>query len=104
MAAMNQVFNEIAPADALFTTEMADSIVTAFAGRVGDGTQYASAIEYIDAFVRYITVLDTGLGSPLDDSVAYVMEKYGEGITGSDNGNIAAFVATRLESLEAFGG
>jgi len=104
MAAMNQVFNVIAPAGELFSTEMADSIVTAFAGRVGDGTQYASAIEYIDAFVSYIAVLETDLGSPLDDSVAFLMDKYGEGVIGSDNGNIAAFVATRLETLEALGG
>ncbi|MBW7991543.1 MAG: hypothetical protein FVQ84_16240, partial [Planctomycetes bacterium] len=59
MAAMNQVFNELAPAGAPFTPEVAASIVTAFAGRVNDGTQYATAIEYIDAFVRYIAVLDS---------------------------------------------
>jgi hypothetical protein len=27
------------------------------------------------------------------------MDKYGAGIVGSDNGNIAAFVATRLETI-----
>jgi hypothetical protein len=30
------------------------------------------------------------------------MEKYGSGVTGSDNANMAAFVATRLESGETF--
>jgi len=104
MAAMNQVFNELAPAGAPFTPEVAASIVTAFAGHINDGTQYATAIDYIDAFVRYIAVLDTEMGSPVgDDSIAFVMGKYGTGITASANSNIAAFVATRLESGETFG-
>jgi len=105
MAALNQVFNTVAPAGAPFTPEMATSIATAFAGRVNDGTQYATAIEYIDAFVRYLAVLDTEMGSPVadGDSIAFLMGKYGTGITESDNSNIAAFVATRLESGETFG-
>ncbi len=98
MAAMVQVFNTLAPADAPFTPEMATSIAMAFGG-VAEGTQYASVMEYIDAFVQYATVLDIELGSPTGDSVAFVMEKYGAGITGSDNGNIAAFVATRLAAI-----
>jgi filamentous hemagglutinin family protein len=102
MAAMNQVFNELAPADSPFTPEMAASIVTAFAGRVNDGTQYATAIEYIDAFVQYIAVLNTEMGAPVGDSIAFVMQKYGTGLTESENNNIAAFVATRLESGETF--
>ena len=104
MAAMVQAFNALAPADAPFTPEMATSIVTAFAGHVDDGTYYATAIEYIDAFVQYIAVLDTEMGSPVGegDSVAFVMEKHGAGITESDNANIGAFVATRLEGSETF--
>ncbi len=73
---------------------MATSIATAFEG-AAEGTQYASAMEYIDAFVQYIAVLDTELGAPVGDSVAFVMDKYGAGVTGSDNANIGAFVATR---------
>jgi hypothetical protein len=105
MVALNQVFNTVAPAGAPFTPEMATSIATAFAGRVNDGTQYATAIEYIDAFVRYLAVLDTEMGSPVadGDSIAFVMGKYGTGITESENSNIAAFVATRLESSATFG-
>jgi len=103
MAAMNQVFNELAPADAPFTPEMAASIVTAFAGHVNDGTQYATAIEYIDAFVQYIAIVNNEMGSPVSDPVAYVMNKYGTGLTESENNNIAAFVATRLEGGETFG-
>ena len=98
MAAMVQTFNALAPADAPFTPEMATSIAMAFEG-AAEGTQYASAMEYVDAFVQYVAVLDIELGSPVDDSVAFVMEKYGAGITESDNANMAAFVATRLEAI-----
>lgn len=58
-----------------------------------------SVMEYIDAFVRYISVLDTELGSPVGNSVEFVMEKHGAGIMGSDNPNIGAFVAACMEGL-----
>ena len=102
MAAMLSVFNELAPSDAPFTPEMGTSIVTAFAG-AAEGSQYASVAEYVDAFVQYVAVVDVDLGAPIDDSLAFVMDKYGTGITGSDNTNIAAFVAARLESGATFG-
>ncbi|GAJ08890.1 unnamed protein product, partial [marine sediment metagenome] len=77
MVAMNQVFSTVAPAAVPFTPEMQALIATAFAGRVNDGTQYATAIEYMDAFVRYIAVLGTEMGSPVadGDSIAFVMGK-----------------------------
>ncbi|MCP4263517.1 MAG: filamentous hemagglutinin N-terminal domain-containing protein [Planctomycetes bacterium] len=103
MAAMNEVFNTLAPANAPLTPEVMASIVTSFAGHVNDGTQYATAIEYIDAFVQYIAVLNSDIGSPVGDSVAYAIEKYGKDITDSENNNMAAFVATRLEGGEMFG-
>ncbi|MHC4396243.1 MAG: hypothetical protein ACYS1A_11375 [Planctomycetota bacterium] len=103
MAAMNQAFNELAPAGAPFTPAMATSIVTTFADHVGDGTYYASAIEYIDAFVQYVAVLDAEMGSLVgDDSIAFVMSKYGTAMTESENSNMAAFVAARLAGLETF--
>jgi hypothetical protein len=98
MAAMIQVFNAIAPADVPFTPEMAASIAAAFKD-AEEGSQYSSAMEYIDAFVRYVSILDTKLGSPAGDSVAFVMDKYGTGITGSDNANIGAFLTMHLQDL-----
>ncbi|MHC4631516.1 MAG: hypothetical protein ACYS9C_09615 [Planctomycetota bacterium] len=100
MAAMNAVFNELAPSNAPFTPEMGASIVTAFAG-AAEGSQYASVAEYIDAFVQYFATVEI-LGSPVEDSLAFVMEKYGTDITESENSNLAAFVATRLEAGETF--
>ena len=98
MAAMVQLFNALAPADAPFTPEMAASIATAFADNFNnpDMPQYATAMDYIDAFVQYVSILDTELGAPVGDSVAFVMGKYGAPITGSDNPNIGAYVAGRL--------
>ena len=103
MAAMNQVFTELINTltlSAPFTPEMADSVAAAFNGRVNDGTQYATAIEYIDAFVQYIAILNTEMGSPIADSVAYVLEKYGSDVSG--NPIMADFLASRLESGETF--
>ena len=101
MDAMVQVFNVEAPADAPFTPEMETSILTAFAGRINDidMPQYATAMEYIDAFVGYVVVLDTELGSPVGDSTVFVMEKHGTAVTESDNPNIAAYIAALLEAL-----
>lgn len=98
MAAMVQTFNALAPADTPFSPEMATSIAMAFEG-AAEGSQYASAMEYIDAFVQYVAVLDTELGAPVGDSLVFVMDKYGAGITGSDNANLAEYVAARLAAL-----
>jgi len=100
MAAMIQMFNEQASPDAPFTPEMETSIAMAFKD-VSEGSQYASAMEYVDAFVQYVATLDE-LGSPVGDSLAFVMNKYGEGV--SENGNIAEFVVSRIASLETYGG
>ena len=98
MAAVVQMFNTLAPADAPFTPATAASIAMVFEG-AAEGSQYASAMEYIDAFAQYVAVLDIELGSPVGDSVAFVMEKHGAGVMGNDNANIAAFIATRLEAI-----
>ncbi len=106
MTALAGVFNNIAPVDAPFTPEMEVAIAAAFAERIGDieSPRYAEAMEYIDAFVGYVTVLDEQLNSPVDDSVAFVMEKYGAPIMENENANIAAFLTVRLEALETLGG
>ena len=101
MAALAQAFNTLAPADAPYTPEVAASVAMALA-TAEEGSQFASAAEYIDALVQYVAVLDTDLGSPVGDSVAFVMEKHGAGLTASDNVNMVAFVTARIESLATF--
>ncbi|MFH1371846.1 MAG: filamentous hemagglutinin N-terminal domain-containing protein [Planctomycetota bacterium] len=98
MAAMVQAFNAMAPANAPMTPETEASIAMAFEN-APEGSQYALAKEYIDAFVQYASVLDNQLGSPVGDSLAFVMGKYGAGITESNNNNVAAYVVTRLQGI-----
>ncbi len=97
MAAMNQIFNTLAPIDAPFTPEVQASVATAFANLSNDDQQYALASEYVNAFVDYVAVLSEDLQAPVGDPVAYVLEKHGEAITGSENPNMAAFVMAQLQ-------
>jgi hypothetical protein len=99
MAAMVRVFNELAPADTPFTPEMAASIITSLWTASKD-THYATVAEYIDAFIQYINVLDTELGSPVADSLAFVIDKYGTDIMTNENTNITAFVTVYFKNLE----
>ncbi len=101
MAALAQVFNTLAPADAPFTPEVSANVATAFAGIADDDPmreQYALAEEFINAFVSYVSVLNRDLQVPVGDPAALVMEKYGETLANSDNPNIAAFVASQIEA------
>ena len=96
MAALAAVINQIAPADVPFTPEMGTMIATAFAeNAMAEGSNYAVAAEYLDAFVNYVAALDT-MGSPVGDSTTFVMAKYGTGVSENANPNIAAYVAIRL--------
>ena len=99
MADMAYVFNQVAPADAPFTPEMGAAIATAFAEKADTDPRYASAMEYVDAFVQYVTAVDRDLGAPVGegDSVAYVMNKYGNSLTDSGNSNMAAYVMMQLQ-------
>ena len=99
MAAMVQIFNEIAPANMPPSDEMFASIATAFRQQLdnADMPQYATAMEFLDAFVGYIAVLNTELGSPVGDSTVYAMAKHG-GPTMTGNSNIAAYIQARLQS------
>jgi hypothetical protein len=97
LAALLEAINAIAPANVPFTPEIGTQIATVFEDHRGDGTNYASALEYVDAFVEYVKILDNEMGSPVGNSVAFALEKHGQALTASDNANIAAYVASRLE-------
>ncbi len=98
MAAMVQVFNQLAPANTPYSPEMGAMIANAFADYKNnpDMPQYATAMEYIDAFVKYAKVLDTELGAPVGDSTAFVLEKYGSNLTKAGNENIYMYIQTQL--------
>jgi hypothetical protein len=99
MAAMVQIFNEIAPANMPPSDEMFASIATAFRQNLDNANmpQYATAMEFLDAFVGYIAVLNTELGSPVGDSTAFAMAKHGAPVM-SGNSNIAAYIQARLQN------
>ncbi len=98
MAAMVQVFNQLAPANTPYSPEMGAMIANAFADYKNnpDMPQYATAMEYVDAFVEYAKVLDTELGAPVGDSTAFVLEKYGSNLTKAENENIYMYIQAQL--------
>lgn len=98
MAALSEAFNTLAQANAPMTPETEALIATAF-GDAPEGSQYALAKEYIDAFVKYASVLENQLGSPTGDPLAFVMGKYGAGVTESDNNNVAAYVMSQMQGI-----
>lgn len=98
MAALSQVFNTIAPADAPFTPEVSASVMTAFVDLGDEDRQYALASEYIDAFVQYVAVVETQLKAPVGDAVALVLNKYGAPLMGAENPNISAYVLAQLQA------
>jgi hypothetical protein len=100
MEAMLLLFNEIAPSDQPYSPATGAMIASAMNdNRLNpDMPQYATAMEYIDAFVQYATVLDNELGSPVEDSMALVLEKYGSAL-GDDNANIETHIQAQLIGL-----
>lgn len=92
LAAMNEIFNTLAPADAPFTPEIQANITTAFANLSDEDPQYALAQEYVNAFADYVAVIGTELQVPVGDPVTFALEKHGEGITTNENSNVAAYI------------
>jgi hypothetical protein len=101
MAAMNQIFNTIAPANAPFTPEVSASVVMAFNRFGGQDRQYALAEEYVNAFVQYVATLDMQIKSPVGDPVAFVLQKYGKSFVGENvNPNIAAYLMSKFQAQD----
>jgi len=64
---------------------------------VNDGTHYATAKEWLDSLTEYVAILNTDIGWQTDESIAFVMGKYGTAVTESGDIGIAAFVQMQLE-------
>lgn len=79
------------------TPEQMDSIATAMASAAED-TQYASAREFVDAVVAYVTTL-TKLGWAPADAVALFMEKHGEKVSQDEAVNL--YIGVLLSNIEA---
>ncbi|RLB62727.1 MAG: hypothetical protein DRH08_12040, partial [Deltaproteobacteria bacterium] len=115
VAALAQMFNTLAPIDAPYTPEVSASIQTALAdfremdSRLAMLTdeeyqtyqQSAMANELVDAFVSYVAVLENDLKLPVGDSVAMVLEKYGDTIEAAGNPNIGAYLIEQMEATRS---
>ncbi|MCI0499486.1 MAG: filamentous hemagglutinin N-terminal domain-containing protein [Planctomycetales bacterium] len=98
-AAMNRIFNSIAPIDAPFTPEVSAAVTTALADMADSNPDYALAADYIDAFVDYVAVVNGQLKAPVGDPVVYTLNKYGQSLMSADNQNILSYLVARVEVI-----
>jgi hypothetical protein len=97
MAALGQVINEFAQPNLPPTPEQFASIGQAFSQHVNDGTHYASAKQWLDALGEYTMLLISEIGWSSEDSIAFVMGKYGPTVTEAGNISVIAFIQMHLE-------
>jgi hypothetical protein len=102
--ALVSVFNELAPSEIPLTEESLTAIASTLAERASnpeENPQYALTMEYIDAFVAYVDVVENELGGPVEDTAAFAMERYGSPISeaSAENTNVATYISIRLEGL-----
>jgi hypothetical protein len=63
-----------------------------------EGTQYALAAQWLDALTEYTSILHEDFQMPTDETMTYVA-KYTTPVVNGDNAAVAAFVQTKLASL-----
>ncbi|MHC5180058.1 MAG: tandem-95 repeat protein, partial [Planctomycetota bacterium] len=107
------VFSELAPIDAPYTPEISANVETALARfremdsqlamltdeQYAEYQQSAMANELVEAFVSYVAVLENDLKLTATDSVAMVMDKYGEAVEQSGNPNIGTYLIEKMEEV-----
>ena len=112
VAALAQIFNTLAPIDAPYTPEVSASVETVLANfkemesrlamltdeEYAEYQQHAMADKLVEAFVSYVAVLENDLKLPLGDSVAMVMDKYGDAIEATGNPNIGSYLIEQMEA------
>jgi filamentous hemagglutinin family protein len=82
----------VPPPEQPITDEMFDNIMQLFAD-AAEGSDYATARDYAEAFAQYVAALDD-LGRPVGEPSEFAMGKYVE----SDNPNVGAFLGMLLET------
>jgi hypothetical protein len=97
IAALNRVVNEFASADMPPSPEQFALIAQSFELHSNDGTHYATAGQWLDALTEYVSILNSEIGWPMEESVAFVMGKYGAPITQAGQISVVAFVQMHLE-------
>ncbi|MHC4835709.1 MAG: tandem-95 repeat protein, partial [Planctomycetota bacterium] len=111
--AIARIFNELAPIDAPYTLEISADVETALGSfremdsqlamltdeQYAEYQQSAMANELVEAFVSYVAVLENDLKLTATDSVAMVMDKYGEAVEQSGNPNIGTYLIEKMEEV-----
>ena len=111
IAALAEIFSSLAPIDAPYTPEVSASVETALANfkemesrlamltdeEYAEYQQYAMADKLVEAFVSYVAVLGNDLKIPDGDSLALVMDKYGDAIEATGNPNIGTYLIEKME-------
>ena len=95
VAALEQVVNEFLTEGAPVSEEQMTLIAAALADHTDDGTYYAEAGQWLDALVKYVSLLVNDMGFSAEDATALVMDKYGATINDSDN---ASFPVAYIEA------
>lgn len=96
-AALAAVFEQLAPSDMPFTPEMGAAIAAAISQNAQADSRYASALEYVEAFVQYVSIIDRQLRAPIDDPVTFAMNRYGARLAEAGNENIVAFLLMQVQ-------
>ncbi len=99
IAGLVRAVNEFSQPDMPPSPEQFASIAQSFADHSNDGTHYAAAGEWLDALMEYVAILTSDVGWSEDESIAFVMGKYGTSITEAGDVSVTAFVQMRLEGF-----
>jgi hypothetical protein len=98
MGALASVIAQAGPLAGPPTPEQMDAIAVALATAAED-TQYASASEFVEAVVTYVTTLTDNLGYDVADAVALFMENHGAPIT--EDESVDLYIGVLLSDITA---
>ncbi|MHC4742665.1 MAG: beta strand repeat-containing protein, partial [Planctomycetota bacterium] len=97
-AALSLVINEFTQPELPPSAEQLASIGQVLEQHSNDGTHYAVARAWLEALTEYVSILVDNIGWSQDESVEFVMGKYGPSVTEASNISITAFIQMYLES------
>ncbi len=100
IAALRVVVGQFFSTLASSSDEQLASFRQELARHVGDGTDYDLAGESISALVRYVEILGTDIGWPMDRSVGFVMGRYIPRLT---EGDAIRTAVVQIQLQEALG-
>jgi filamentous hemagglutinin family protein len=100
IAALAQVVGQYASSTAPPTPEQMASVADVISRNARTNNQYAAAGEYVDAIVAYVGILNNEMAFSTEESIMFAVDKYVAPLAEDQNAVLAAFLASRLASLE----